>query len=329
MDNVKAALARSQELLEKLTYGEALAEAFEIDLFFEVRGGGAWSAPEFPTTRSRREVLLAQLALAFAAGGCATLARNWLSADLIGLRTAVQPDPLPEPPTAAFSPTGDAGAEQERAPADRLAAFRAAASGEGPVARIESMLSRGESRLPVVFSRQSRGPIPEAAMAAVSDEALQAREDRVLAVLRIALSETIPSSMLTVERAALHASDLGEASLDVRYAVRFDERAAAPGLEMVYDVRWRVRGFPDQAFRLDMPPPSTPIVAVRERSLFPALGGEPVLSRGGIDTRMYAATTARAFDRLYDELFALFYKGDPVVPLSLAEQLGVFAAPAR
>jgi len=62
------------------------------------------------------------------------------------------------------------------------------------------------------------------------------------------------------------------------------------------------------SFRLTMPPPETPPVAVRPRSLFVP---EP---------NAYSLLTARAFDRLYDELYGLFFRGDPRVPLRLDEE---------
>jgi hypothetical protein len=356
--DIEATLARSQELLERLTYGSALAEAFQTDLFFDVRGESTWTAPAPPAGGFTPKRVLARALVAFACGGCAVFARNfvadetmwtmalgseaydaylaktryegrhagmawWLWIDRIAGR-------LPAPSAAPVPPSLDEGADAENMPSGGTEAFGARASGEDAVARFNALLSRGNARLPIVFSRERRGRIPEAAADAVGDEGLRAREDRVVTALRIAISEAIPASVMRVERSTdPRAEDLRASSLDVHYEVRFDERPPAPGLAIVYDVRWRVGGFPDRAFRLTMPPPSTPLVQVRVRSLFPALRPEPLLSRGGIDTRPYDATTARDFDRLYDELFALFFKGDPVVPLSLTEQLAPFGAPSR
>ena len=64
------------------------------------------------------------------------------------------------------------------------------------------------------------------------------------------------------------------------------------------------------SFRLTMPPPEAPPVAVRPRSLFVV----------GRESDVYPLLTARAFDRLYDELYGLFFRGDPRVPLRVDEE---------
>jgi len=67
------------------------------------------------------------------------------------------------------------------------------------------------------------------------------------------------------------------------------------------------------SFRLTMPPPATPSMALRERSLFVLTGDPP--KGNAIDARIYDVLSARAFDRLYDELWGMFFTGDPRVPL--------------
>ncbi|MBX3186624.1 MAG: hypothetical protein KF819_06400 [Labilithrix sp.] len=71
-------------------------------------------------------------------------------------------------------------------------------------------------------------------------------------------------------------------------------------------------------FHLTMPPPREPSMTTRKRSLF-VIGGEPT-PEGTFDDRVYAAMSARAFDRLYDELHGLLFRGDPRVPLRAAEE---------
>ncbi|MBS2018554.1 MAG: hypothetical protein JST00_37155 [Deltaproteobacteria bacterium] len=67
------------------------------------------------------------------------------------------------------------------------------------------------------------------------------------------------------------------------------------------------------SFRLSMPPPPAPSMSVRERSLF-VVTGEPA-PEGTFDLRVYDVLSARAFDRLYDEVWGMFFAGDPRVPL--------------
>jgi hypothetical protein len=66
------------------------------------------------------------------------------------------------------------------------------------------------------------------------------------------------------------------------------------------------------SFRLTMPPPESPPTAVRERSLFVV---PTETSSGPLDPSVHALLSARAFDRLYDELYGLVFRGDPRVPL--------------
>lgn len=66
------------------------------------------------------------------------------------------------------------------------------------------------------------------------------------------------------------------------------------------------------SFRLTMKPPESPPTSVRERSLF-VVEAEP--DAGPLDASLYPRLSARAFDRLYDELYTLFFRGDPRVPL--------------
>ena len=82
-------------------------------------------------------------------------------------------------------------------------------------------------------------------------------------------------------------------------------------LDIVFDVAPIAAGHElPGSFRLRMPAPAAKLERVRPRSLFevtPALG-----ERRAIDL-----LTARAFDRLYDEVYGLFFPGDPKVPIAL------------
>src|SRR6185436_6071983 len=113
----------------------------------------------------------------------------------------------------------------------------------------------------------------------------------------------------------------------------------APGLDVKLDLTWppkptwkdhdfhaptlafevTLRDEPTQdvvSFRLTMPPPAAMPTAVRQRSLFVVPPG-PERADGSSERvgSVYPFLSARAFDRLYDELYALFFSGDPRVPL--------------
>jgi hypothetical protein len=86
-------------------------------------------------------------------------------------------------------------------------------------------------------------------------------------------------------------------------------------LHVVFDVR--LVG-PDASgkseFRLTMPPADKLAMAHRAQSIFPS----SLEDDGTYDERVYESMTARAFDRLYDEIWSLFFAGNPRVPLDRA-----------
>ena len=102
-------------------------------------------------------------------------------------------------------------------------------------------------------------------------------------------------------------------SLRIDETVRWVARGPTSGLAVVYDVTLEIPGRKVKRFTLSMPAPEAPILAVRERSLFSLGDALPV---DGVSVRPFDGTLARDYDRLYDELYGLFFKGDPRVPTS-------------
>ena len=96
-----------------------------------------------------------------------------------------------------------------------------------------------------------------------------------------------------------------------------------PGLvvyapKIVFDLTLRGEAIDDVAsFHLTMPPPVVAPAQVRARSLFIVGSAEvgTLADAGTLDANVVPLVTARAFDRLYDELYGLFFAGDPRVPL--------------
>jgi len=141
-------------------------------------------------------------------------------------------------------------------------------------------------------------------------------------------SETCPASILklAIDPAAPAAIGMApglDVIIDVAWPAvptwKLASDTAAP-LEVyapryVFDVALRGVDRPGapSTFRLTMPPPDKPSMALRARSLY-RLGGEPPPA-GVYDGRVYDVLSARAFDRLYDELWSLVFAGDPRVPL--------------
>lgn len=152
------------------------------------------------------------------------------------------------------------------------------------------------------------------------DGEVLARQQVLEGAFERVLSEMCPTSVLTLDHemymhsltiriqaspllmaTTWHVSDADDKPFDV-HQLRFDFR-----VELQQD------GLTLESFDLTIRPPPEPPMAVRPQSLF-SLAGDPP-KPGVFDKRVYSAMTARAYDRLYDELWSLFFSGDPRVPL--------------
>ena len=191
----------------------------------------------------------------------------------------------------------------------------------------------GDPILPVRIEARL-GPRP----AGAPDSDHEARAARTVEAFERIFSETCPSGLVKfVSRNVRQGNggDLGSAGapgLDVKIDVSWPTNAtwsceshdtssrcslrqrgglAVHAPTIAFEVTLRGEAINDIAsFRLSMPPPEVPPVAVRPRSLF-------VAERA---TEVYPLLTARAFDRLYDELYGLFFRGDPRVPLRVDDE---------
>lgn len=139
-------------------------------------------------------------------------------------------------------------------------------------------------------------------------------------------SETCPASILKFVVAPESLSLGRERGMDLRIEMTWPHAATwslAPEGKLVvfapsYQFDVVLRGTSEvtgesASFRLSMPPPEKPSMTLRDRSLF-LLEGDPVKD-GAFDLRIYDVLSARAFDRLYDEIWGMFFAGDPRVPL--------------
>jgi hypothetical protein len=234
-----------------------------------------------------------------------------------------------------------ASAFDERSPFERcVEGLRASAAKAHPeitdamIAMVARSERGGTSHVPVHFTRE----VDALADDATDALALDARETDTLSVLERMFSLTCPAMVLSFGRGA----DLEEGGVEVRYRVTKSGppwllapnpaayacgpsatgptpcpphgKLAVQPVELVFDVSVRgVTGQVVSTFHLTMPRPAEAQMSVRLRSLF-ILDGAPA-PPGSFDTRVYGSMSARAFDRLYDELHGLFFEGDPVVPL--------------
>lgn len=142
---------------------------------------------------------------------------------------------------------------------------------------------------------------------------LDAREAETARALAMVLSEACPPSVLDV-RLARGPSPEKSPAIVVRYEVRKPAVRAFRGrpftlAEVRFDTTVEVWPKKPVGFSLTMPPPEEATDTTRERSVFRIDEDAPTASR------VYGAFTARAFDRLYDELYGLFFRGPVKVPL--------------
>jgi len=220
-------------------------------------------------------------------------------------------------------------AAQRRGSAERcLAGLRARASTAHPEvpAIMEKLVARarrtGDPIVPVRIDAQL-GPRP--ADAPDSDHA--ARAARTLAAFERIFSETCPASLVRFVARPVERANIGAPGLSPGIDLKIDESWPAvptwkrPGLAIyaprfVFEVTLHGEAVNDLAsFRLTMDPPATPPTQVRPRSLFEVATGDAGQDAGPLDAGLVPLLTARAFDRLYDELYGLFFAGDPRVPL--------------
>ncbi len=332
-ESAYAALESAQRTLEKLTYGNDLADAVNLDPFFEVRIDDSWESVSSPTTGTVRARTAATFALATALGVALFITRNVLahrvreagrarmeaSIELLKLQLAEKAEieraraaegPTPARPDDELDPTERADRQHQRGVGLDAYASLAATPEMVPVMRdlVERSKKTGTG-LRVHFARTLR-PCAVSACAPIAPVALQGMEPmerRVVDAFAAVLSETIPRSLLPVDLAA---DPVAPPALVVDYTVA-PAGSGPQAIEMVFDVKLALDGRPEaRSFRLTMPPPATRLTQPRDRSLFLSLFPSP-----GDRPDDPALVYARGFDRLYDEIYGLFFAGAPRVPL--------------
>ncbi len=167
----------------------------------------------------------------------------------------------------------------------------------------------GPARLDIRFERTIAKDVSLPSL----DAQLEARERETARALALVLAEACPPSVLEVKLARGVRVEKSPA-LVVRYEVRKPaprERSGAKVMlaEVRFDATVEVWPKKPVGFGLTLPPPDEARETTRERSLFRIDETAPLV------TRVYGAFTARAFDRLYDELYGLFFSGEVKVPL--------------
>lgn len=157
-----------------------------------------------------------------------------------------------------------------------------------------------------------------------------AREDVLVSAFARVFSEVCPAVVVRWSPVDLRVDppEIGRQRLEIAYSVTWPGKTwtlpraggdtmTVHAFEVVFDVAFVANTGAPARFRLTMPPPEAPTMAMRPRSLFVLEGAAP--EKGTFDERVYAVMTARAFDQLYDELYTHFFAGDPRVPLRVSE----------
>jgi hypothetical protein len=168
----------------------------------------------------------------------------------------------------------------------------------------------GDPRLRVRFHRTVRDTTPadDSGHAWFAGDGLGRFERTTIAALRVVVSETIPAALLVLTEDTADAPP-NAPFIGVDYRV---ERKTDDDVAFVFDARFVVprADVAGLAFQLRMPKPDKPLTTVRDKSLYRlSADGDPKLVPS-------SALAARAFDRLYDELYGLLFVGNPKVPLA-------------
>lgn len=341
-------LEHAQRLLEELTYAKDLGGAFAHDPFFDLRADGSWSSAaateeDAPMSiRTRRSLVAGKagpavagalaLALAFGTFGI----RNAVAHRLIHARELRAMRERVAKELAAKRAQEEADEEKAREEAMKkllppqataktcLDGFRAKASPAHPeVPRIlEAILAKADAekdaRVPFVWRRT-----PAKLHEPISPEHWALREKETSDTWRRVLSETCPANVMRFTHDDI-VMPIPSWGLFVDYAVDYPkaysvrrrgtpfETMTVEGVRAVFDVKLvGPQKSGTATFRLTMPAPEKLAMAHRPGSIFPSA----LADDGTYDERVYESMTARAFDRLYDELWSLFFSGNPRVPL--------------
>lgn len=321
-----ASLSHAHELLLQLSYSNDEGAAIASDPFYSLRVDDSWrNASARPPPSPRVRMLLA-IALGILGSVGFLALRNHLS-----VKRASE---IPVSWTPPLDPSSQVPAEElARANTPNLAVIATTPDAFLQPYENQYVSELCEKGLLSYGPVMPKGPVPEFVRAALNrgratgkraitvswnaaDKsglawANQANHDRffggVLRALQHAFGEHFSPAVLSIK----------ETTVDADLQINFEARSFAPpdagrplAAEFVFHV---TLGRTDEAPRREVAkfdltmPPAKALPPLRESSLFPTTANDP-------DQRL----AARAFDRLYDELYGLFFTGPVRVPLRTA-----------
>jgi hypothetical protein len=324
-ESAYAALESAQQTLEKLTYGSNLSDAVNLDPFFEVRVDDTWHRARALQPSTGAAVMAATALAAACAGAGLFVFRNDLAARAHEERRARMAAEIAalqarlaqqEEARAAEARRAREDEKAEERAADRpawqnggavgLDAYKAVAPSPEMGAIVEQLAKAG-SPLQVYFHETLTPCAADAACAPVPLPPLAPMESRLVAAFAQVFSQTVPTATLPRPRLMATRPSSPALTVDVTLTATSQEPQA---IAMTFDVKLDVPPHAAKVFRLTMPPPSTALTQVRDRSLF-TLADHPAPAD---------LVYARGLDRLYDEIYGIFFTGPPRVPVPDASE---------
>jgi hypothetical protein len=305
-------LVHAQRELVTLTYSPELARALKLDPFFTLRT--ETSGPTFRESVPRAPHRLVRL-LTVAVAGCVVAIglwalRNAASAHVVSRIAAevAQKRKLQTPPPAI--PATESLHEKRRwTPSAQLDPTEANARREAHRQVLQTFGHHAASPAALAFVEQALRAADERGRPCVDviangGDELVPYEQRVIRTLRMALSQHVPTDLLEVCEPSGPARPIDAALPHIAITIT---RVGDSGFmfNVLLHMAAADAGTGRTGFRLELPAPDKPLTAVRHQSLFH-------VDAQAADAPVRFAT-ARAFDRLYDELYSLLMTGNPLV----------------
>jgi hypothetical protein len=337
-------LEHAQRLIEELTYKSDLEHAFANDLFFVLRVDKSWDeyAPGGSAARlaaktpsfigERAWMVVAGLALLL--GGSTYTLRQWVGHVVVDSREesdrleALREEEAKKPkPAEDFGPQPDDPDEIARRDTKCIQGLesRAATAPKGVTDALVEVVDHAKTKddrvVMVDFSPTASYP-PHTSLEEIESDyfdlnlTLPAMRSRLLNVFNRVLSETCSADTLVFREGSRNTKG---AHLDIDEKVQWSKDswpgdAGSDGKNQhkatfVFDVHFiDILHHERKSFTLTMTPPAAAPTTLRPQSIFQSLDERTP------NFHVYSALTARAYDRLYDEIWSLFFSGDPRVP---------------
>ncbi|WP_394839742.1 hypothetical protein LVJ94_22905 [Pendulispora rubella] len=312
-------IVHAQGVLKSLSIMPDLAQAVALDPFFALRSDPAWeklgAAPRVAVVEWRRVLATVAVGAGLVLAGRAMSAPRPAIVDPVAARAVATPLPadtaIPEVPQLeeAWRSFGRDPAEEARERSSEKLKHRLAEH-VTPAGRslLDAFLANAKNtknpRIYIEAEHLYRGGQPIEGWDGHDGWELERHTERVARAFGIALSQYVPSDVLEVVFLP-HGGEASAWASVISIEVMLAKKKPHEDETFVFTVS--VNRQP--RFTLTLAPPTAPLDSVRNKSLF-SLPTDVTLEK-----RHRLVLDARAFDRLYDELFGLFFTGDPIVPL--------------